>query len=57
MADTYDSMAEGRTYSRAMSHLQIMEVLERERGRQHDPGLFSDFESMIERSEYRTGQD
>lgn len=57
MADTYDSMAEGRTYSKTMSHRQIMQVLDRERGRQHDASLFPDFESIIERSEYRAGQD
>ena len=56
MADTFDSMAEGRTYSKAMSHRQIMEVLDRERGRQHDASLFPDFESIIDSSEHRAGQ-
>jgi HD-GYP domain-containing protein (c-di-GMP phosphodiesterase class II) len=53
LADTYDSMAGGRTYRKAMPHRQIMELLALERGRQHDASLFSDFESIIERSEHR----
>jgi HD-GYP domain-containing protein (c-di-GMP phosphodiesterase class II) len=53
LADTYDSMASGRTYRKAMSHRRIMETLALERGHQHDASLFPDFESFIERSEHR----
>ncbi len=57
LADTYDSMASGRTYRKAMPHRQIMKTLARERGRQHDASLFSDFESIVERSEHRARTD
>lgn len=53
LADTYDSMASGRTYRKAMPHRKIMETLAFERGHQHDASLFSDFESIVERREQR----
>lgn len=56
VVDTYDTMASGRVYSKAMSHRQIMELLSLERGHQHDSSLFPDFDRIIERSEYKAGQ-
>jgi len=50
LADTYDTMASGRLYSKAMSHRQIMEVLSMERGHQHDASLFPDFCAIVEPS-------
>jgi len=56
VADTYDTMASDRVYSKAMSHTQIMALLCLERGHQHDASLFADFARVIERSEYRAGE-
>lgn len=56
VVDTYDTMASGRVYCKAMPHRQIMELLSLERGHQHDASLFPDFDRIIERSQYKAGQ-
>lgn len=54
VADTYDAMAELRTYGPARSHREIMTELHSHQGRQHDPYLVAKFATIIERSEFKT---
>ena len=53
LADTYDAMAAARSYARVQTHLQIMEVLQQEQGRQHDPYLLAKLVTLIEHSKFR----
>ncbi len=53
IADSYDAMAVTRSYHSARSHQQIMDILERETGRKHDPDLMGIFRGFIENSEFR----
>jgi HD-GYP domain-containing protein (c-di-GMP phosphodiesterase class II) len=50
IADSYDAMAVTRSYHRARSHRQIMDILDQETGDKHDPQLMELFSAMIERS-------
>jgi HD-GYP domain-containing protein (c-di-GMP phosphodiesterase class II) len=43
IVDSYDAMAERRSYRGAMSHPEIVEVLKSERGIKHDPHLLDLF--------------
>ena len=49
IADAYDAMAR-RVYAAGRTHAEIMEELQREQGRQHDPYLVKRFAEIIGRS-------
>ncbi len=48
IADSYDAMAVTRAYHRARTHGEVMEILEDETGRKHDPVLMAYFRQVIE---------
>ena len=46
IADVYDALTSERSYKRALSHGEAMEVMRRDVGRQFDPALFHLFEQV-----------
>lgn len=53
IADSYDAMAETRSYSRRRTHAEIMHILHFESGSKHDPMLVRIFSNIIETSRFR----
>ena len=53
IADSYDAMAVTRSYHNARTHSEIMEVLQAETGKKHDPELMDVFSKIIETSEFK----
>jgi HD-GYP domain-containing protein (c-di-GMP phosphodiesterase class II) len=53
IADSYDAIFTPRAYHPGLSHAEVMDTLERERGTKHDPWLLDRFNEIIGRSEYR----
>lgn len=53
IADSYDAMAVTRTYHRARTHGEIMDILNEENGIKHDPELMRLFCKIIETSEFK----
>ena len=49
IADVYDALTTERSYKRAFSHLEAMEIMRREVGKQFDPQLFVRFEELVRR--------
>ena len=49
IADVYDVLTTERSYKQAFSHLEAMEIMRRESGRQFDPQLFGKFEELVRR--------
>src|SRR4029079_15063671 len=49
IADVYDALTTERSYKKAFSHLEAMEIMRRESGRQFDPQLFAKFEELVRR--------
>jgi diguanylate cyclase (GGDEF)-like protein/putative nucleotidyltransferase with HDIG domain len=49
IADMYDALTTVRSYKRAFSRLEAMEIMRREVGRQFDPQLFARFEELVRR--------
>ena len=49
IADVYDALTTERSYKRAFSHLEAMEIMRREAGKQFDPHLFARFEELVRR--------
>ena len=49
IADVYDALTTDRSYKKAFSHLEAMEIMRRESGRQFDPQLFAKFEELVRR--------
>jgi diguanylate cyclase (GGDEF)-like protein/putative nucleotidyltransferase with HDIG domain len=49
IADVYDALTTERSYKQAFSHLEAMEIMRRESGRQFDPDLFAKFEELVRR--------
>ena len=54
IADVYDALTTERSYKRAYSHLEAMEIMRREVGRQFDPQLFVKFEDLVRRGAVKT---
>lgn len=54
IADSYDAMAETRSYHNARTHAEIMAILDQETGTKHDPELMRVFSKIIESSQLRT---
>jgi diguanylate cyclase (GGDEF)-like protein/putative nucleotidyltransferase with HDIG domain len=54
VADVYDALTTERSYKRAFSHLEAMEIMRREVGRQYDPELFVKFEELVRRGAVKT---
>ena len=50
VADVYDALTTERSYKQAFSHLEAMEIMRRESGRQFDPQLFAKFEELVRRA-------
>ncbi|HEX4931533.1 MAG TPA: diguanylate cyclase [Gemmatimonadaceae bacterium] len=46
VADVYDALTSERSYKRALSHADAMEVMRRDVGRQFDPAVFHLFEEL-----------
>lgn len=53
IADSYDAMAAESPYRKPKKHGRIMEILDEETGRKHDPNLMSVFREVIETSRHR----
>ena len=53
IADSYDAMAQTRSYHRSKPHALIMPILHRETGEKHDPHLMRVFCKLIESSEFK----
>ena len=49
IADVYDALTTVRSYKRSFSHLEAMEIMRRESGKQFDPQLFAKFEELVRR--------
>ena len=49
IADVYDALTTERSYKRAFSQMEAMEIMRREIGRQFDPRLFAHFEDLVRR--------
>jgi diguanylate cyclase (GGDEF)-like protein/putative nucleotidyltransferase with HDIG domain len=49
IADVYDALTTERSYKRPFSHLEAMEIMRRESGKQFDPRLFAKFEELVRR--------
>jgi HD-GYP domain-containing protein (c-di-GMP phosphodiesterase class II) len=47
VADVYDALTSQRSYKRAFSHDEAMDIMRRDAGTQFDPALFAEFESML----------
>ncbi|MEO8619445.1 MAG: HD domain-containing phosphohydrolase [bacterium] len=47
VADVYDALTSARSYKRAFTHLEAMEIMRREVGTQFDPQLFPLFEALV----------
>lgn len=56
IADSYDAMAQTRSYHRSKTHAQIMPILHQETGVKHDPHLMRIFCELIESSEFKAGK-
>lgn len=56
IADSYDAMAETRSYHRARTHPEIMAILHQESGEKHDPELIRIFSAIIESSPFKTSK-
>jgi HD-GYP domain-containing protein (c-di-GMP phosphodiesterase class II) len=52
LADSYDAMVTPRVYQRAKTHREIMEILDQEQGRKHDPYLFAKLARLIETRDF-----
>lgn len=53
IADSYDAMAETRSYHNARTHPEIMVILHKETGGKHDPELMQVFCKIIESSQFK----
>jgi response regulator RpfG family c-di-GMP phosphodiesterase len=53
IVDNYDAMASQRVYHLARNHHHVVELMQEERGRKHDPYLLGKFMDVIERSPLR----
>lgn len=53
IADSYDAMAETRSYHHSRTHSEIMAILHKETGEKHDPELMSIFCKIIESSKFK----
>ncbi len=53
IADSYDAMAETRSYHNARTHPEIMVILHKETGEKHDPELMQVFCKIIESSQFK----
>ena len=49
IADVYDALTTQRSYKRPFSHIEAMEIMRRQSGRQFDPQLFAKFEELVRR--------
>ncbi|MFL5607103.1 MAG: HD domain-containing phosphohydrolase [Gemmatimonadaceae bacterium] len=49
VADVYDALTTERSYKKAFTQLEAIEIMRREVGKQFDPQLFSKFEEMVRR--------
>lgn len=47
LADVYDALTTERSYKRALPHLEAIDVMRRDVGRQFDPRLFATFEQLM----------
>ena len=57
LADSYDAMAVSRPYHKARQHQVVMNILDSEAGRKHDPDLLHAFCAVIEKSDQRARDD
>ena len=48
LADVYDALTSVRSYKRALSHVEAIDIMRRDAGRQFDPELFSAFEGLFQ---------
>lgn len=53
IADSYDAMAVTRSYHKAKSHPEVMQILQEEIGTKHDPELMQMFCAIIETSPHK----
>ena len=53
IADSYDAMAVTRSYHKARTHTEVMNILHSETGAKHDPELMAIFSQVIEKSKFK----
>ena len=53
IADVYDALTSQRSYKKALTHDEAMEIMRRDVGKQFDPNLFGAFESIVRRGSWR----
>ncbi|WP_296448130.1 HD-GYP domain-containing protein [Rhodoferax sp. UBA5149] len=56
IADSYDAMAQTRSYHRSKTHAEIMPILHQESGEKHDPELMRIFFKFIESSPFKANK-
>jgi diguanylate cyclase (GGDEF)-like protein/putative nucleotidyltransferase with HDIG domain len=56
IADVYDALTSERSYKKAVSHEQALEMMRSEVGSQFDPELFAQFERIVNRVVRRSGR-
>ena len=54
IADMFDALTTERSYKRAFTRLEAMEIMRREVGKQFDPQLFARFEELVRRGSVAT---
>lgn len=54
IADVYDALTTERSYKRALTHDEAMELMARDAGRQFDPALFALFEDVMRDARAKT---
>jgi putative nucleotidyltransferase with HDIG domain len=47
IADVYDALTSVRSYKKAFTHAQALEIMQRDVGTQFDPALFAEFRAMM----------
>ncbi|UCV29356.1 HD-GYP domain-containing protein [Ferribacterium limneticum] len=57
VVDSYDAMTARRPYQNPRRHLAVMDILNSESGRKHDPDLVHAFGAIIEKSTMRASDD
>ena len=53
IADVYDALTSQRSYKKAFTHDQAMDIMRGDVGKQFDPELFASFEEIVRRGTWR----
>jgi putative nucleotidyltransferase with HDIG domain len=53
IADVYDALTSERSYKKAFTHDEALEIMRRDVGKQFDPNLFGTFETIVRRGTWQ----